>query len=352
LNWTEFVLPIGARRTFRLAAVVALSLAIAYAIEFPFPFFAPVFGLLLTATPAPPMGLKGLFGLSIVVVITLGVGLVLIPLLRNYPFSAVMIIAAGLYASTVIAIGLRKGLVGMFLTIGFTLIPAAGLVEHALAVTMIQALVLGIGLAIVCQWVIYPFFPEDRNKKFATMAPTVDASETGWIALRSALIVLPPVLMAFSNPSLYLPTIMKTVLLTQQGSVVSARTAGRLLIGAIFLAGLFAILFWFALKICPNLWMFFLLMLLFGIYFAAKLYGIIASRFPPSFWQDVVINMLILLGPAVEDSATGKDVYQAFAVRFGLFIAVTLYAWVAIATLDWLRGRRATQGWMPSPESH
>jgi hypothetical protein len=39
--------------------------------------------------------------------------------------------------------------------------------------------------------------------------------------------------------------------------------------------------------------------------------------------------MLILLGPAFEDSASGKDVYAAFAVRMGLFVAVTLYAWPA-----------------------
>ena len=60
-----------------------------------------------------------------------------------------------------------------------------------------------------------------------------------WIALRATLIVLPPVLMAFSNPSLYIQTIMKTVLLAQQGSVVSAQAAGRELLGSTFLAGWF-----------------------------------------------------------------------------------------------------------------
>lgn len=36
--------------------------------------------------------------------------------------------------------------------------------------------------------------------------------------------------------------------------------------------------------------------------------------------------MIILLGQSVQDSANGKDVVQAFAVRMSLFIAVTLYA--------------------------
>ena len=53
--------------------------------------------------------------------------------------------------------------------------------------------------------------------------------------------------------------------------------------------------------------------------------------------------MLILLGGAVQDSADGKDVYQAFAVRMSLFIAVTLYAWAAIFVLEQLRERRLGQ---------
>jgi hypothetical protein len=52
------------------------------------------------------------------------------------------------------------------------------------------------------------------------------------------------------------------------------------------------------------------------------------------------VNFLILLGPAVEDSATGKDPYQAFAIRFSLFVAVTLYAWIAIVALERLRAHR------------
>lgn len=169
---------------------------------------------------------------------------------------------------------------------------------------------------------------------------------------RATLIILPPVLMAFSNPSLYLQMIMKTVLLAQQGSVVSVRAAGRELLGSTFLAGCFAILFWFALKIWPSLWMFFLWMLLFGIYYAGKIYGVIASRFAPSFWQNVVVTMLILLGPAVQDSA-GKDVYKAFAVRFSLFVAVTLYAWAAIVALERLRVSRhdGTRTLQPAAEA-
>ena len=133
---------------------------------------------------------------------------------------------------------------------------------------------------------------------------------------------------------------MKSVSLGQQGSVSNAREAGKELLGSTFLAGVYAAIFWLLLSINPTLWMFFLWMLAFGFYFACKLYGISKSRFKPPFWISTVITMFILLGPAVQDSANGKDVKTAFLVRFSLFIAVTLYAITAISVLEFLKNRQ------------
>ena len=93
--------------------------------------------------------------------------------------------------------------------------------------------------------------------------------------------------------------------------------------------------------------MFFLWILLFAVYCAARLNQVFRSRYPASFWTNVVITALILLGSAVQDSETGKDVYTAFAVRMGLFIGVTVYAWLAILLLERWRGR-VTIGALPA----
>jgi hypothetical protein len=340
-------MPLAARRTFRFSAVAALALALAYGLDTPLPFLAPLFAVVLTATPAPPMGLKGLAGLMLVVALTLGIGLALAPVLRHYPLSGVMMIATGLFASTYLGVGLGKGAVATFLTVGLTMIPAAGLVAHALAQSLVEALLIGIGMAIVCQWIVHPFFPEDPPALGPRKPAGTDPRQAAWIALRTTAIVLPPVLLAFSNPSMYMAIIMKAVLLGQQGTEVSARAAGRELLGSTFLAGVFAIVFWFALKLWPSLWMFALWMLLFGVYVGAKLYGVLATRFPPSFWVNVAVTMLILVGPAVEDSQ-GGDVYGAFAQRFLLFVAVTIYAWFAILVLERLRARRSTRALHPA----
>lgn len=331
-------MPLGARRSFRFGAVVALSLALAYGLATPLPFLAPMFAVLLTAAPAPPMGPKQLLGLLLLVAITLGIGLVLTPVLRTYPITAVVMIAAGLFASTYLGVGRGKVMVGTLLTIGLTMIPAAGLLEITLARTVVKGLLIGIGIVVVCQWIVYPLFPEDPIRAPPPKAPPADPRTAVWLALRTTLIVLPSVMLAFTNPTLYMPLIMKSVMLGQQGCLVTARAAGYELLGSTFLAGAFAGVFWFLLKFWPSLWMFGLWMLLFGVYFGAKLYRVIATRFPASYWINVGVTMLILLGPAVQDSA-GSDPSSAFIRRFSLFVVVTVYAWFAIVLLEWLRQR-------------
>ncbi len=263
--------------------------------------------------------------------------------------------ALGIYLSSYLTVIAGKALVGTFLIMGVTLISAAGVASFSLAFTIIQALVFAIVIAVICQWLAYYCFPENALAEDAasdedeTDQPVV-SSQSNWIAIRATLIILPAFLVALSNPSLYLAIIMKSVSLGQQASSMKARDAGRELLGSTFLAGCFAIVFWFLLDLLTSLWMFACWMLLFSIYFTGKIYRIIASRYPPSYWQNTLITMLILLGPAVEDSASGKDVYQAFALRMSLFLGVTLYACLAVYLLEMMRYRRILRK-TPTPVS-
>jgi hypothetical protein len=51
--------------------------------------------------------------------------------------------------------------------------------------------------------------------------------------------------------------------------------------------------------------------------------------------------MLILPGPAIKDSAVGKDVFSASAIRAGLFVGVALYAWGTVWALERWRASRS-----------
>jgi Protein of unknown function (DUF2955) len=346
----KHALPIGARRVFRLSSCIALSLFIAYGMAVPLPFLAPMFALILGIKPAPPIGFKGLTGLVLVVVITLGMGLLLAPVLISYPVTAILMVALGIYLSSYLTVIAGKALVGTFLTMGVTMISAAGVASFSLAYTIVLALAFAIVIAVACQWLVYYIFPENAVADEAAVDHAaidedeadkpVASTQSNWIALRATLIILPAYFIALINPSMYLAIIMKSVSLGQQASSMHARDAGRELLGSTFLAGCFAIVFWFMLDLVTSLWMFSCLMLLFAIFFVGKIYRIIASRYPPSYWQNTLVTMLILIGPAVEDSADGKDVYQAFALRMSLFLGVTLYACAAVYLLEMMRYRR------------
>ncbi|MCW8275107.1 DUF2955 domain-containing protein [Pseudomonas sp. PCH199] len=322
------------QRASRLATGTALCLAASYGLALPIPFLAPVLCALLLVSINRPLSLKAAVVLGLTAMLTTGIGLLLIPVLRYYALSGVLLIGICLFV--VFRFGLRGGnnLIVTFLTIGLTMISSAGVADFDLALMVIKALVAGLLLAIMVGVLSHWLFPEQDNAPTPPAAPTLAADEVDRVALRATLIVIPAFLLALIDPASYLPIVLKAVNLGQQSETTSARNAGRELVGSTLLGGLLAILFWCALSLFVHLWMFFLWMLLFGLVLARKLYGLNPGRFSPGFWINTLITMIILLGQSVQDSAAGKDVYTAFAVRMGLFIAVTLYACLMVHLLD------------------
>ncbi|MCE6980996.1 DUF2955 domain-containing protein [Pseudomonas frederiksbergensis] len=322
------------QRALRLATGTALCLAISFGLALPIPFISPVLAVLLLATLNRPLPFKAGLVLAVAAMLTTGIGLLLIPVLRYYPFCGVLLIGAGLFLA--FGFGMRGGntLIMTFLIIGLTMISSAGIAEFDLAIMVIGALVKGLILAVIVVTVSHWLFPDPANAPSPPAASAMPAQEVSRVALRATLIVIPAFLLALIDPASYLPIILKAVGLGQQSSTTTARNAAHELLGSTFMGGLLAIMFWCALSLFVHLWMFFLWMLLFGLLLARKLYALSPTRQTPGFWLNSLITMIILLGQSVQDSAAGKDVYTAFAVRMGLFIALTLYACLMVYLLD------------------
>ncbi len=331
-------MPLAARRTFRLALTTSLALALGYGMGLAIPFIVPLMAVILSAAPAPPPGPKKLLVLVIVVLFSLGIGVLLGPLLQSAPLPALLIIACGLFFSSRLAIAGGKAAPATLLALGFTVIPAASSVSQTLASALVASLALGIVLAVLCQWLVYPFFPEDDTPAVAFSAPT--PAESGWLSLRATLIVLPAFLLTLTNPAAYLPLTVKSILLGREATQVNLRDANSEIIGSTLLGGVLAIAVWMCLSLAVELWFFAGWMLLFCLVLASGAYGVVRTRFKTSFWIGTLTTLIILLGAAVQDSANGKDVYQAFAVRMALFMAVALYASLAVALLEtWRSGK-------------
>ncbi|MFC6633410.1 DUF2955 domain-containing protein [Microbulbifer taiwanensis] len=331
-------MPLAARRCYRLACSTGLALALCYGFDLGVPFVAPLFAVLLAAKPAPPPGARQSAGLLLFMALALGIGVLLGPPLQQAPFSTLLLIALGVFFCNRLAIVGGKELPATLLALGFTVIPAANSASPALATALVQAMVLGLAVAIASLWLVYPLFPEDPGA-VPPQPPAATPAQGNWLSLRATLIVLPAFAFTLTNPTTNLPFLVKSILLGREASEMQLRGASRELVGSTLLGGLCAVGVWWCLSLAVELWFFTGWVLLVSLLLAAGSYQVFRNRLTPGFWVNTLLNMLILLGAAVQDSAQGKDVYQAFVVRMALFLGVAVYALAAMALLDWWRGR-------------
>lgn len=322
------------QRALRLACGVACGTVLGFGLALPLPFLTPMLVLVLLAASNQPLSAKAGLSLALVVALTCGSGLLLSPLLRHSPVSGVLLVALCLFLSFRFALRGGNPLLSTLQVVGLTMISAAGTASLALGQTVIEALIKAVLLTTLCVAFSHWLFPEPPGQVAAAKPTPLANARSAWIALRAMLVVMPAWLLALIDPTSYMPLVMKSVNLGQQVCSTSARDAGRELLGSTLLGGALAIAFWMLLSILPHLWLFFLLMLLFALLLARRLYQLVANRLSPGFWLNTCSTLIILLGQSVQDSAAGKDVYTAFAIRMGLFILVTLYACAAVYLID------------------
>jgi hypothetical protein len=265
----------------------------------------------------------------------------MVPLLENYAAAGVLLTAALLFVLFYLG-RLRANPLTTVLVLAFTLIPVAGVQEQALIGVLALTLAIGVlvGAAVsVASNAIFPDPPAPSARATPAGGPP-DRETARWVAWRGTLIVMPVFVLALTNPSFYLAAIMKTVALGQQAGETDARHAGRELVGSTLIGALIALAVWLGLSLWPSLWMLMLWMMAAALWAGSALFGARRTSFRPSFWSNALITSLILLGPAIEDSAGGKSVLKGAVMRVSLFVGVALYAWATVWVLERWRARQ------------
>ena len=267
-------------------------------------------------------------------------GVLLVPLLTHYALAAVLLIGLLLYLLMQQSMA-GKGAAAMLLIMAITVIPVAGLIEQSLAIAIAQMMGLGILIGTLVNRMAHALFPPLPVAGAAARPVPLPPEHPKRLALRAVAIVLPVWLLALGNPAFYIPAVMKTVTLAQQSTSLNARQAGQELVLSTLMGALLACALWLGLSLWPSLLMLVLLLALMTLWLARRLLRLVPGRFPPSFWSNAWITALILFGPAIEDSATGKDVWLAAAMRCGLYLLVAGYGWLCILLLEqwWPVGR-------------
>ena len=326
----------------RLAVGLALAVLVAYGAALALPYVVCLMAVLVLTKPGPPLSpAKGLaFAPVLAALVTTGV--LMVPLLENYALVGVLLTGVILYG--LFFAGIRTGNpLTMVLVVAFTLIPVAGVAEQALVTAIAVTLAVGVALGSLVGGVSHAFFPDPPGAAAKKPVPAVDRETASWIALRGMLVVLPAFVLALTDPSSYLATILKSAQLGQQAGSTDTRRAGRELVGSTLAAAGIALVVWVGLSLWPSLWMLVLWMTGAALWIGARLFRVVPTAFPPAFWSNALVTTIILVGPAIEDSAYGSAVLQASAVRVALFVAVSLYAWALVWALDrWRASRRRT----------
>lgn len=325
----------------RLAIGLGLAVLVAYGFALQMPHIVCLMAMMILSKPGPPIPPVKAAAIALLLAGLLVTGVLMVPLLENYALAGVVLTGAILYA--LFFFGIRTGNpLTMLLVVAFTLIPVAGVAEQALVTIISVTIAVGIAVGSLVGGLSHAFFPEAPDSAAKAARPPLPSRETAsWIALRGALVVMPVFILALTDPSFYLAAIMKAAALGQQAGSTDTRSAGRELVGSTLMGAAMALVVWFGLSLWPNLWMLMLWMMAAALWAGARRFGVRRTSLPPVFWNDTLVTLLILLGPAIEDSASGTGVLGASAVRVCLFVGVALYAWATVWLLERWRASRS-----------
>jgi DUF2955 family protein len=329
----------GDKAVLRLTIGLGLAVFVAYGLALQAPYVVCIMAVLVLCKPGPPLSMVKAIVVAAVFAALVSAGVLMVPLLEHYAAAALLLTAVVLFVLFYIG-RLRANPLTTVLVLAFTLIPVAGVLEQALIAALSVTLGVGVLVGAVVSAASSAVFPDSPAPGPAAAASRPDPESARWIAWRGTLIVMPVFVLALTNPSFYLAAIMKTVALGQQAGETHARTAGRELIGSTLMGALIALGAWLGLSLWPSLWMLMLWLMAAALWAGSALFGARRTRLRPSFWSNALITSLILLGPAIEDSASGKSVLEGAAMRVSLFVGVALYAWATVWTLERWRARR------------
>lgn len=326
-------------RCFRLAFGIGLATFAAHALALPLGYLLIIVTLALLAVPMPPPPPKAALILVVITFVTALFGLLLGPILTYVPAAGVLLALSGVGAAVVI--GHRPGLtiIGTLMILSSTIIAVVAVQSSAAAVTLVKLLggvMLG---AVMIAHLAHALFPEPPGAP--RPIPPPPPADIGWLALRTAIIMLPPLLLALANPASYIMLLLKGASLAQQAESTTTRRMAGDLVGATAMGGTAALLMWNLLQLWPGLPLLTLGMALAALIMARPLYAAVPSRFPADWWQFALTTMIILIGPAVADTASADNIQWTMLVRLATFIGLALYAAAAVQLLD---RRRAGAG--------
>ena len=346
-------------RILRLALGTALSMWVSQAAGWGMSFIAPVMTMFILALPLPAPRLKG--GILFVAALTLSMyaGMLLLPPLLHYPLVGLLLLILALFWSFYFTASGGSPVLGTFATLGIALSTAVGSVSVDAALMAIGGLSTNALIGISFVWIAHLLIPDSLAQSDAgpappkpEKAPAPDLVEARWSAYRSLLIVFPVTLwfMLSSASTSYIPVMIKVASMGQQATNEDAKQAGKSLVLSTIIGGIGAIIGWNILKVVPELSMYALIIGLGALIIGPRIFAGKAMHPQAATWSYGYLTMIVILAPAVMDTAGGSAANLAFVSRLLMFAFATLYGIAAIYVVDALRPAKPATAGEPRPD--
>jgi hypothetical protein len=338
-------------RILRLAAGTALSLWVSQAVGWSLSFIAPVMTLFILALPLPALKLEQGVKFLAAMTVSMYAGLLLLPWLLDYPLVGLLLLVLALYWSFYFTAKGGSPVLGSFITVGIALSTAIGSVSVDATLMLINGLLMNAVIGIVFVWVAHALLPDSVAGGFpAPDKPQGSAkpelADARWSAFRSLVIVFPIAFwfMLSGASTSYVPVMIKVASMGQQATNEGARLAGRSLIMSTVIGGAGAIVGWNILSVSPTLVVYTLLIALAGLIFGPRIFQGKGMHAEAGTWSYAYLTMIVILAPAVMDTAIGSSADAAFWSRLVMFALATLYGVAAVYVVDAFRPARDDTG--------
>lgn len=329
------------RATLRLALGLAAAALIGWGRGGPFAYLLPMLVLLLLAQGGLPPAPRQTVALVVITAMSCLWGLLLAPLLSYVAPAGVLVILIGIAGASFLATRSPALAIPLKLFIvGNTLIAVVAFQSQGAAQFVALQLIVDTVLAVVIAWGTAVLLPDRRDEAGPPPLPAPPPSDTPtatWIALRSALVMALPVVLALNNPGLFLMTLINGVQLAQQPDSTMVKQNGLAIVTTTAAGGALALVFWTVLSWWPGLVLLAGGMALAALLAGPYLHGPQATTTSRLWWPATLSTMILVLGSTVADSAVGTGIWTLTVRRISVMLVLAVVAASMVWALDYWR---------------
>ena len=331
---------IASRRILRLALGTALSMGFSQLVNWPLAFIAAVFTMLMLAVPLPAPTLKKGTKFVLALVLPAYAGMLLLPFLIYARWAGILLVILALFGSFYYSARGGSPVMGMFMTLGVTMVVTVGSVSADAMLLVVNGLAVGAAAGITFVAIAHALLPDlpppqgTGAGKGPAPPPKPSRQSARRNALRSLAVVLPLVIifLFISSSISYVVVMIKVASMGQQANARASRSMGREQLESTLWGGIGAIIAFQLMSIYSSLLLFCLLIGLACLLYGRRIFQGLAMHPKAGMWSYALLTMLIVLTPAV--TSTQGDASAAFYTRLMLFVIIAIYGTISVAVFD------------------